>query len=204
MRLNRALNIWNVEAAVSNKSVQTLTGPLVLVVDSAPGTSGLLHPDGLAGVSPAVDLSRRLTQNALPPGQLSARQTLSFGISNGTPLLTTRVFALPAPATNQAVAFVRTLDEVGHPLGSVLVQESGPGGRATNQTDAVYGAATVGHGPGQYTWEFSAPGFLPVWRRQTLNTNGVAEIAFPRLTSRSTNARWHWTRCKAALSPMRQ
>src|SRR5579863_10346310 len=76
MRLNRALNIWNVEAAVSNKSLQTFNGPLVLVVDSAQGTSGLLQPDGLAGVSPAVDLSRRLTQNALPPGQLSARQTL--------------------------------------------------------------------------------------------------------------------------------
>jgi len=188
MRLNRALNIWNVEATVSNKSVQTFTGPLVLVVDSAPGTSGLLQPDGVAGVSAAVDLSRKLTQNALAPGRLSAPQTLSFGVSTGTPSLATRVFALPAPATNVAVGFVRTLDEAGQPLGPVAVEETGPAGRQTNQTDAAYGAATLGEGPVRYTWEFSAPGFLPVWRRQTLDTNGVAQIPYPRLTGRSTNA----------------
>ena len=187
MRLNRALNIWNVEAAVSNKSVQTFTGPLVLVVDSAQGTSGLLQPDGLAGVSPVVDLSRRLAQNVLAPGQLSTPQTLSFGVSNGTTSLTTRVFALPAPANYLAVGFVRTLDEVGHPLASVTVEESGPAGPQTNQTDSAYGAATLGEGPGQYTWKFSTPGFLPVWRRQTLGTNGITEIIFPRLTRRSTN-----------------
>jgi RHS repeat-associated protein len=188
MRLNRALNIWNVEATVSNKSAQTFTAPLVLVVDSAPGTAGLLQPDGFAGVSPVVDLSRKLTQNTLLPGQLSAPQTLSFGVSTGTPSLATRVFALPALATNLAVGFVRTLDQVGQPLGSVSVEETGPAGQQTNQTDAAYGAATLGEGPGQYTWKFSAPGFLPVWRRQTLDTNGVALIVYPRLTSRSTNA----------------
>jgi RHS repeat-associated protein len=188
MRLNRALNIWNVEATVSNKSVQTFTAPLVLVVDSAPGTSGLLQPGGFAGVSPVVDLSRKLTQNTLLPGQISAPQTLSFGVSTGTPSLATRVFALPALATNLAVGFVRTLDQAGQPLGSVAVEETGPAGQQTNQTDAAYGAATLGEGPGQYTWKFGAPGFLPVWRRQTLDTNGVALIVYPRLTSRSTNA----------------
>ena len=187
MRLNRALNVWNVEATVSNKSVQTFTGPLVLVVDSAEGTGGLLQPDGTAGSSPAVDLSQRLSQNLLSPGQLSAPQTLSFRVSTGTPSLTTRVLVLPPPAANIAVGFVRTLDQAGQPLGSVTVAESGPAGEQTHQTDAAYGAATLGRGPGQYTWEFSAPGFLPVWRRQTLDTNGVAQIGFPRLTSRSTN-----------------
>src|SRR5438876_6549059 len=40
MRLNRALNVWNVEVTVENKSTRTLRGPFVLVVDSFTGTSG--------------------------------------------------------------------------------------------------------------------------------------------------------------------
>ena len=186
MRLNRALNVWNVEAAVSNTSALTFSGPMVLVVDSAPGTTGLQQPDGSLGGSPLVDLSGQLTLNTLHPGQLSAKHTLILGLGSGTPSLVTRVFAMPF-ATNAAAAFLRTEDSLGQPLGSVTVLESGPSGTQTNQSDPTFGIATLGQSAGAYSWQFTAPGYLPVWRQQILTSNGIARVISPRLTLRSTN-----------------
>jgi len=47
MRLNRALNVWNVEVTVTNTSQRVLAGPLVLLVDGFTGTTGPQLVDGV-------------------------------------------------------------------------------------------------------------------------------------------------------------
>src|SRR5687768_8577501 len=46
MRLNRALNVWNVEVTISNKSSEVLSAPLFLSVESFTNTPGPINPDG--------------------------------------------------------------------------------------------------------------------------------------------------------------
>src|SRR5947208_8186610 len=59
MRFNRALNLWNVEAYVTNKGAQILQAPLILSIESYTGTTGPLAADGSAGSPPRAyyDLS---------------------------------------------------------------------------------------------------------------------------------------------------
>src|SRR5580765_3237265 len=47
MRLNRALNVWNVEVSLLNSGTRTLRGPFLISFESFTGTRGLLQPDGL-------------------------------------------------------------------------------------------------------------------------------------------------------------
>ena len=72
MRLNRALNVWNVEVTIENKSARTLRGPFVLVVDSFTGTSGARFTDGSAGGPPAAPSVKR---GPLVPVKLSTEST---------------------------------------------------------------------------------------------------------------------------------
>ncbi|MBN8247451.1 MAG: PEP-CTERM sorting domain-containing protein [Verrucomicrobia bacterium] len=75
MRLNRALNVWNVEVTISNRSDRVLGGPLVLLVDSQTGTPGPVGPDGLDDSQPRkayYDWSAQTGDSALSPGEVSA------------------------------------------------------------------------------------------------------------------------------------
>jgi len=59
--------------------------------------------------------------------------------------------------------------------------ERGRFGFAHNRTDPVLGFRNIRAGARTHTWQFSAPGRLPVWRQQILTTNQVAVVATPRL-----------------------
>src|SRR5688572_994732 len=184
MRLNRALNEWNVETLVSNKTTQAITGRLLFLVESSAGISGVLQPDGIDNGQPFIDLSSRLNDNLLAPSSLSRSVTLRLGYTTGgVPRLVSRIFLGASPAAS-SLGLTRSLDDVGHPLASVQVSESGPGGTVVRQTDPSLGIVTLGQGTGDYVWQFSAPGYLPVWRRQSLRGNAVTLIPNPRLVPR--------------------
>src|SRR5436190_16856777 len=96
MRLNRALNVWNVEASLRNSGTRALQGPLVISVESFTGTTGLLQPDGLDAETPAkafLDMSGTISNGVLGPGAKSANRTLSLGKASGSPKLVTKVYA---------------------------------------------------------------------------------------------------------------
>ena len=87
-----------------------------------------------------------------------------------------------------ALARTRTIDEVGHPLGNVTISEVGPNGEQSYASDSDSGLVTLGHGPGEYTWRFSAEGYLPTWRRQTLPGGIISQVPNPWLTLRNPNS----------------
>jgi RHS repeat-associated protein len=188
MRLNRALNVWNVEISVRNKSTQAIQGPIVFYVDGFANTSGPLQPDGADGANSFYDLSSSVASGVLAVGQSSAQRTLTLGkTGTSAPTLTARVFAA-APLTGFAVAHVRTLDSLGHPLGSVTVEEIAPKGQRTLLSSETDGIVTLGQGSGAHVWKFSREGYLPSYRREVLTTNKVSLPYSPRLTQRSTNS----------------
>jgi len=165
LRLNRAQNVWNVEALLTNKSSRLLRGPFVLSVESFTGTTGPVQPDGLDNGIPAkafFDFSAGVADGVLAPGAITPQRTLTLGVSAGAPALVTKVFAAPDRG-NVALGLVRPLDEAGQPLANVQIEEVGPVGPTNLTTDPVFGVATVGQGRGTHIWKFSAPGYLPVW-----------------------------------------
>ena len=188
MRFNRISNVWNFEVSLTNHSPRQLGGPIVLSIDSFTGTSGPLLADGVdGGAKPFYDLSSTVPTGNLVPGTRSTTRTLTLGFTGSSPKLVTRVFVRP-PTLPAALAITRTLDEAGQPLPDVQVIESGPNGVVTNRTDPVFGVVTLGQAVGAHTWQFSAPGRLPVWRQMTLTTNDVEIIADTRLALRATNS----------------
>ena len=193
MRLNRALNVWNVEVTVTPKAGRTLRGPFLLLVDEFVGTSGPLLTDGADDIAPAkqfYDLSNWVPQDRLGPGSASLPRTLSLGFMGGAaPRLTTRVYSTVAGP--HAVALARSLNEAGQPLLNVQVLETGPAGETMYQTDATHALAMLGGRSGAYIWKFHAPEYVPVWRAQTLSSDSATDVALvhnPRLTRRSTNS----------------
>ncbi len=188
LRFNRALNIWNVEVSLTNRSPRTFQGPLVLLVENFSGTSGALQPDGVDEVAKAFyDFSGTIQDGVLSPGEQSLNRTLSLGFTSGAPKLTPRVF-VKSPAAPVALGLTRTLNDAGQPLPDVQVVETGPLGVVTNRSDPGFGVVTLGQAIGRHIWQFSAPGYLPVWRQQTLATNEVTVIPDPRLTRSGSNA----------------
>jgi RHS repeat-associated protein len=186
MRFNRAANEWDVDVTVSNKSALTISVPLVYLVDGVTGTSGPLRPDGVSTNQAYYDLSGQIPNGVLAPGTVSAARTLGLGFTtNQAPTLVARLFAGIRTNTSEALAFVRSLNQAGQPLPGVNVQETGPAAAATNLTDSVFGVATLGQSPGNYVWEFSQAGYLPVWRQASLQSNTVAVIPYPWLSARS-------------------
>jgi RHS repeat-associated protein len=187
MRFNRALNVWNFEVSLTNHSTRQWSGPVVLSVDSFTGTTGPVLPDGVDGTGKAFyDLSPTVADGNLVTGIRSSARTLTIGFNGSAPKLVTRVFVRPAPLPF-ALALTRTLDEAGQPLPNAQVIESGPNGVVTNSTDPVFGVVTLGQAAGVHTWQFSAPGRLPVWRQMSLTTNAVSVVPNPRLPARDTN-----------------
>lgn len=185
MRLNRAVNQWNVDVSISNKVGQAISGPIVLLVDSFTGTTGPLGADGTSSNAAYFDFSSQLLQGALPSGGKSGLRTIALGFTQGgSPKLVTRIFAA-APLGSRALGFTRSLNEAGQPLPSVAIQETGPDGGTTNVTEGELGVVTIGNTPGNYVWKFSLDGYLPAWRIATLQSNSVLVIPYPRLTPRS-------------------
>ncbi|MBL9172703.1 MAG: Ig-like domain-containing protein, partial [Verrucomicrobiales bacterium] len=188
MRLNRAQNVWNVELVVSNKSSRTLTGPLVLLVDSFQGTPGLIGPDGLDDSQPAkafLDLSAAAGNGSLSPGEVTSARTLTLGRSAaGSPSLATRLYAARPPAV-ATLAVTRSLDGVGQPLPGVLLSGAGPSGALDQRSDSPSGVASFGRGAGEHQVRFSLEGYLPVWRREILAADQTTVVPNPRLTARS-------------------
>src|SRR6266480_1028731 len=190
MRLNRAQNVWNVEALLTNRSSRVIQGPFVLLVDSFTGTSGPQQPDGTDDSAPAkafYDFKASVADGTLSPGEVTAERALTLGVGTGAPGLVTKIFAAPN-RSGLTLGLVRSLNEVGQPLAGVQVEEAGPVGPTNLITDPVFGVATGGQGSGIHTWKFSAPGYLPVWRQQNLSTGEVAILASPRLTRRGISA----------------
>ncbi|MCW5557119.1 MAG: Ig-like domain-containing protein, partial [Verrucomicrobiae bacterium] len=187
MRLNRALNVWNVEVTISNRSDRLLNGPLVLLVDSHTGTPGAVGADGLDDSQPPkayYDLSAQAADGGLAPGESTGLRTLSLGRSgNAPPALATRVFAARIPVAS-ALAVTRSLDEVGRPLPGVALTVTGPAGTAQQVSDGISGVASIGQGAGEHQVVFRAPGHLPVWRRQALVSSRTAILPNPRLPLR--------------------
>lgn len=188
MRLNRALNVWNVEARLTNPGNRTLQGPFLLLIDEFKNTTGPSETDGLDDSSPAkafYDFTALIPNAALAQGETSSPRTLTIGVGTGAPSLVTKVYAGRERAA-YALALTRTLNDAGQPLPGAQVNETGPAGQSTNTTDPTFGVVTLGQGSGQHVWKFSASGYLPVWRRQGLSSN-VSVLANPRLTHRDTN-----------------
>ena len=181
MRLNRALNVWNVEAVLENKGTRVLQGPVVLLVDSFSGTTGPLQTDGADDGTPAkkfYELSASLKEAKLSPGEKATARTLTLGVSTGVPKLVTKVFAARAKPP-LALALVRTLDQAGQPLTNVKIEEIGPNGTASLVSDPNFGVATLGQGSGGHVWKFSKVG-----------ASGKADyLQAARPASRSSSAR---------------
>ncbi len=184
MRFNRAANVWNVEASLTNRSLRAWQGPLVMVVESFSGTSGLLQPDGVdANAKAFVDLSGQVADGDLASGEISGKRTLTLGFQAGAaPQLNVKIFAR-APQSVAGLSLVRTLDEAGLPLPSVTVE----GAVNPVQTDGDFGLATVFQTNAAGALRFSAPGFLPVWRFANATSNSVGIVPHPRLIRRGTN-----------------
>jgi len=186
MRLNRALNVWNVEVSVSNQTSRVLSGPVVLLFDGFTGTTGVQQPDGVTTDGKGfLDLSAEAGDGALSPGEVTAPRTLTLGRSGtGSPTLTTKVFAARPPVA-AALGVTRSLDEAGRPLPGVALDITGPVGAANQTSDAPSGVASFGQGPGEHLLKFSTEGYLPVWRKQTLAADRTTVLPNPRLTKRS-------------------
>ena len=189
MRLNRALNVWNVEVLVSNRSAVTLAGPVVLLVDSYTGTTGLQGADGsAAGGKSFLNLSAQVSGRGLVAHATTTARTLTLGRSGtASPVLNTRVFAAkqPEPAP---LGLTRTLNDAGQPLPSVTLQIAGPGGAKDQLSDRDSGVSSFGQTSGAHTVKFSRDGYLPVWRQQILDTNEPSVVPNPRLTRRGESS----------------
>lgn len=189
MRLNRAVNVWNVEVTLTNKGTRTFRGPFVLLIDSFAGTTGPQQTEGVDDSTPSkplYDLSNWVPGGTLASGTNSLPRTLSFGVTNGSPRLTTKVYA--KVASGYALGLTRSLNEVGQPLPGAQVVETGPRTATTNQTDGAFGLVTLGQTNGQHVWKFSSPDHLPVWRTAALGGTDVTVLPNPRLTRRSSQS----------------
>src|SRR6185295_13926750 len=157
MRLNRALNVWNVEVSVKKKGASDWEAPLVLQVEQLTGSAGLVNPEGISDDNPAtpyVDLSNWVTNRILRPGERSAPRTLSLRVTpNVAPSIISKVYGHRSALV--ALALARTLNAAGQPLGEVEVAEAGPSGAKNYKSDANAGVVTLGQGTGNHSWRFS-------------------------------------------------
>lgn len=188
MRLNRALNVWNVEVAVTNTSARVLAGPLVLLVDSFSGTTGIQLSDGAtASGKQFLDLSGWSADASLAPGQGTGKRTLMLGRSGtSAPSLVTKFFVARPPKA-AALGITRSLNDAGQPLPGVELDIAGPAGSTSQLSDSPSGVASFGQGPGEHIVKFVTDGYLPVWRKQDLTLDQTAVLPNPRLTKRSEN-----------------
>lgn len=188
MRLNRAIDAWNVEVTLSNRSAQVLYGPLVLLVNEFSGTTGPQQADGTTDDGKVFyDLSGTVPAGGLGPGQLTTPRTLTLGRSaKGSPALYTKVYTARRPAT-RALGVTRSLEATGQPLPGVALAVAGPAGSAVQLSDIPSGVTCFGLGAGKHVLKFSATDHLPVWRIESLGADQPTVVPNPRLTRRATN-----------------
>jgi PKD repeat protein/pimeloyl-ACP methyl ester carboxylesterase len=117
------------------------------------------------------------------PGLYTARVTVTDP-RLGSSFRETEVPIVPAGVF--ALARTRTLDGNGHPLGGVSITQTGPGGTAQGESDAISGFTSLGGEPGDHAWVFSKPGHLTTHRKATLSQGSVKVVAFPWLAQLST------------------
>jgi RHS repeat-associated protein len=185
MRLNRALNVWNVEVTVSNKVARPMPGPLVLLVQSFTNTTGPEEPDGDSEGAPFFELTAYTLRGFLAPGEVTAPRTLTLGRSgSGSPAIETRVFAGMVQGST-ALGVTRSLNAAGQPLPRTRMSVTGPAGTVEQTTDPGSGVASFGQGAGAHVLKFQAEGHLPVWRREDLVTGATTVLPNPRLTWRN-------------------
>jgi hypothetical protein len=185
MRLNRALNVWNVEVTVSNKVARPIPGPLVLLVQSFTNTTGPEEPDGDSEGAPFFELTAYTLRGSLAPGEVTAPRTLTLGRSgSGSPAIETRVFAGMVQGST-ALGVTRSLNAAGQPLPRTRMSVTGPTGTVERTTDPGSGVASFGQGAGAHVVKFHAEGHLPVWRREDLVTGATTVLPNPRLTWRN-------------------
>ena len=126
MRLNRALNQWNVEVTLSNRTAQPLNGLLVLVVIVSPHFRPAAADGSSAGQS-FYDLGAQSAGGRLPAGgQTVLRARWLWGLSPAVHPKSFRGFLLITRRA-PALGFVRSLDSLGQPLPGVSVEETWPG-----------------------------------------------------------------------------
>lgn len=186
MRLDRSVNAWNVDVAITNHSSRLIAGPVVVMVEAFSGTTGMRLPDGLTTDSPSkayYDWSSLVPGEGLSPGNGTARRTVSMVFSSGSPKLTLRVFG--ARTDFPPLGLTRSLNEVGQPLPLADVRVVGPSGIEIQKSDSVSGVISFGGTPGDYTLTFSSAERLSVVRQVTLGAAGVTLIPHPRLVLHS-------------------
>lgn len=186
MRWNRSRQVWQAEATLRNTGATPLSGPLLVAIMGATGTSGVRDLDNAvnapAGEPPFLDFTSSLAGGALAPGASTTPRLLSLGrLGNDAPRLVTRVFAAAAVSGEAPLALTQTLDADGQPLPGVAITETGPAGERSWSSERGAGFATLGGRTGRHVWRFSAPGYLSVWRVADLGA-GASEVPGPRLT----------------------
>lgn len=88
-----------------------------------------------------------------------------------------------APSGVFALGRTRTLDGNGHPLGQVVIGQTGPDGARTYGSDATSGFASLGGQPGEHVWQFSHEGYLTCFRKAALGMGTVRVIPYPWLAA---------------------
>jgi len=88
-----------------------------------------------------------------------------------------------APPGSFALGRTRTLDGNGHPLGQVVIGQTGSSGVRTYGSDATSGFASLGGQPGDHVWRFSHDGYLTCFRKATLGSGTVRLIPYPWLAA---------------------
>lgn len=193
MRFNRAQGAWNVELTVRNQSPVPLRLPLVVAVTGAKGTSGALHSDNGPRRPPREpsfwDVSSWVSGPTLGAGAITRPRTLSFGrIGNEVPKVDIRVYAATDRPPGDSLALAGVLNHQGVPIPGATVLEDGPAGSRELRTDGVAGIVTLGGIQGDYRWQFSASGYHPAWRRETLVGEQTRLLPTPRLVPESATA----------------
>lgn len=184
VRPSRVADQWNFEVTVSNRADRAIRGPIAVVFESLKGSAGVVEPSGIDGSGkPFFEISAQLLNGGLPAHGMSKPRTVAVrALAGAAPVVETRVYAARSPV--QGAARVRTLNEVGQPLGAVTVEVVGA--TAPLQTDASYALASL-VGGGQKVMRFSRDGYLPVWRSRAFDENAIGEIPSPRLVPRDTH-----------------
>jgi hypothetical protein len=184
MRFNRASNLWNFELTLRNTALRRSLDRSSSWWTSTTNTSG-----AVARMATTIKASLGMTARVNPRRRLvtgleSSSRTLALDSLRSSQCQPDSICS--GSTTGTGLAFVRTLNEFGQPLPAVEIAASGPSGAGTNSTDSSSGCNA-------WIWRrhqlapIPSPGYLPVWRQQTLIAGTVVEIPSPRLLRRGPN-----------------
>lgn len=115
-----------------------------------------------------------------PPGVYRARLTVTDAFAGAD---TSTVSVLVTSTQAFGIARSRALTGDGVPLDGVHVEETGPGGTQSYASGGA-GFFSLGQGPGFYSWVFSHPEALTVYRSMMLSSNQLVVLPHPWMTLR--------------------